>query len=88
VSLIWGQELANDRGEFSFRADVQADEDSEHVRIIFFPRPRLFFRRQFFGAMAIWYGFAGNVLPAAKNRLGWRRSGRRLEIMLIGCDSG
>jgi hypothetical protein len=64
-----GQELANDRREFSFRADVQADEDSEHVRVIF-PRPRLFFRRQFFGAMAIWYGFAGNVFPAAKKPAG------------------
>jgi hypothetical protein len=37
VSSIQGQELANDRREFSFRADVQADEDSEHVHVIFPP---------------------------------------------------
>jgi len=37
MSSMQGQELANDRREFSFRADVQADEDSEHVRVIFPP---------------------------------------------------
>jgi hypothetical protein len=65
-----GKELANDRREFSFRADVQADEDSEHVRVIFPPDQDCSFRRQFFGAMAIWYGFAGNVFPVAKKPVG------------------
>jgi hypothetical protein len=78
MSSMQGQELANDR------LDVQADEDSEHVRCHFFPDQDCSFCRQFFGAMAIWY----QCVPAAEKPAGLATFWRRPEIMLIGCDSG
>lgn len=66
-----GQELANDRREF----DVQADEDSEHVRVIFPPTKIVLSVVSSLGRWRFGMGLPAMRSSCRKTGWAWRRSG-------------